>query len=193
MSEAIVTISDFEQYKPIPKSLQGEDFQPFIIRVQRDWLRRQLGKALYRDMTQNQDVAKYATLIQGGTATDSSGNTIDFFGLLPAVVYYAYADYLKQNDLKLTPAGSKTKKSNSSDMASKELIDSEYNKAMQNAYSYMTEVVDFLNDNKSTYSLFSGQKAVMRGSIRIGRVERQDFYSEDDNYKYGNNGGEFRG
>jgi len=103
MQEILVSKFDFDLYRPIAKSLEDKDFAPFVLRVQRGWVKDVLGDALYRDIHANKSEARNTTLLDGGTDTNSSGDTIDFFGLKPAIICYAYANLLQRSEVNVTP------------------------------------------------------------------------------------------
>lgn len=180
-NELLIDRGDIALYRSLPQSLSWEDLTPIILNVQRGWVRQSLGLAQYRDLHVNQTDSKYQNLLNG-TVYTLNGETVDFFGLKPAIALYTYAVYLKQADLRLTPSGNKRKRANQSDNSTEESIDKEYQKAMGEAGSYLRECLLYLANNSTTFPLFKGI-AQARDSIRIGTAQHKDFYSEDENWR----------
>ena len=180
MSELLIDRNDFELYRPLPRTLDWESIVYVVIRIQRGWVCNALGRGLYYDVCTNQAQARNVTLLDGGTTTVNN-NTAYFFGLKPAIVLYAYANYIKQNDMRVTRAGNKVKMSAESETSPYAAIVAEYNKAMSEAQDYMTQVIEYLNDNASSYTLWKGGSPP-RGAIKVGGAGNIDFYSEDTNY-----------
>jgi hypothetical protein len=179
MSEILVSRTDFVAYRPLPATLDFErEIEPCIIRAQRGWVRDALGAGLYRSVWTTQTGAN-ATLINGGSY-EFNGQTVDYFGLKPAIVMYAYALYIGQSDMKLTRAGNRQKRSSTSDVSPADKVSNEESKAMGEAQGYMADAICFLHANASDYPLWQGgRRKEVRGAIRIGLAPKPTFYSED--------------
>lgn len=183
MAEVLINRNDFELYKPLPKTVDWESLVPVILRMQRGQLRDLLGAALYYDVHTTQ-TGNNATLINGG-AYSYEGNTIDFYGLKPAIVLYSWASFIKGNDFKVTLSGNKKKRANESENADNLLIMQEYQKALNEARGYMDEVLKYLITNRGTFPLWQGYAKPAKGGFKVGIATQVDWYSEDDNYKFG--------
>ena len=180
MSEILVSRTDFVAYRPLPASLDFErEIEPCIIRAQRGWVRDALGAGLYRSVHTTPTGAN-AVLINGGSYQASNGQTVDYFGLKPAIVLYAYALYIGQSDMKITRSGNRQKRNNTSDASPTEMVTGEKGKAMAEAQGYMADAICFLHANASDYPLWQGGRhKEIRGAIRIERAPKPNFYSED--------------
>lgn len=184
MAEQLVNRADFENVKPLPASVENEALDPVILRVQRGWVRDALGKALYRDVHANPASGSNPTLLSGGTYT-LNGDTVDFYGLKPAICAYVYALLVKDR-VRLTRSGAKLKQGTESVIASPEETTREYTRLMGLAETYMGDVLEYLRENRSSFPLWDYEH-YSRGSVKIGSAKQPDFYSEDENYRFGRN------
>jgi hypothetical protein len=184
MNELLITENDFRLYAPIPPNLNFERMIVSVIHAQRNFIRAFLGKAQYYDLHTNQTAAKYVTLLGGGTYT-VNGQTSDFFGLKPAIVLYAYATFLNDNDMRVTRTGDRVKASDVSENASPEMIQAEYKKALDNAKRYIDEAYYFLTQNASDYPLYMPSNSA--GGTNIESVGHSQFGNRRG-YQYGANG-----
>ena len=84
---ALITISDVQTYRKIdPKIIQAK-FDAYVNEVQRKNLRELLGDALYYAfMADDRSAGIYKDLLDGKTYT-YSGDTIQYYGLVPLLVY----------------------------------------------------------------------------------------------------------
>jgi len=166
-------------YRPLPASLDFErEIEPCIIRAQRGWVRDALGAGLYRSVWTTPTTTANATLIGGGSF-EQFGQTVDYFGLKPAIVLYAYALYIGQSDMKITRSGNRQKRNSNSDASPTDTVAGEKGKAMAEAQSYMVDVIEFIRANASDYPLWTGGRKEIRGAIRVGLAPKPNFYSED--------------
>jgi hypothetical protein len=186
LNELLIERADFDLYRPLAPTLDfATQFEPIILRVQRGWLRDVLGPALYRDLHTNPDGTANAALL-GGDSFTLNGQTVDYFGLKGAIVCYTYAQYIKQNDMRVTRAGNKRKRTAESENAANENINAEYQKAMGEAVMYLSNALQYLLANASTYPLWVGAK-LPRGGVRVGVAPQHSFYTENNEEYYGRN------
>jgi len=172
MNELLVTENDFRLYAPIPPNLKFERVINAIIKAQRNYIRAFLGKAQYYDLHTNQTDAKYLTLLGGGGYT-LNGQTVDFFGLKPAICLYAYAVFINDNDMRVTRTGDKVKQSDVSENATPAMIQAEYSKALNEGKRYLDEAGYYLAQNASTYPLYSANYSA--GGTSISSVGHSQF------------------
>ena len=185
-NEILIEERDFRLYAVIPPHLDFSRFETSILKAQRGEVRQYLGGGLYRDLHVNQTDAKYVSLLDGSTYS-WQGQTVDFFGLKPAIVLYAYAHYLNDNDLRVTRAGNKIMDTDISENATPEMIEAEYTKALSSALGYLVETGRFLDDNTSTYTLWQGAqgtatKGTMISSSSNARFGRSNKYNKENYY-----------
>lgn len=184
MNELLITDTDFRLYCPIAHKVDFERFVSSILKAQRGEIRSFLGRGLYRDLHVNQSDANYVSLLDGGTFT-WQGQTVDFFGLKPAIVFYAYAHFMNDNDLRVTRTGNKILQSDVSEQATPEMMEAEYQKALNDASKYLIETAMYLDSNASTYPLWKGEGNIAtRGTVVS--VVRQAEYGRG---YFGNNNG----
>lgn len=184
MNELLITENDFRLYAPIPPNLNFERLISSIIQAQRNYIRNFIGKAQYYDLHTNQTDAKYLTLLAGGAYT-VNGQTVDFFGLKPAIALYAYAVFLHDNDMRVTRTGDRVKASDVSEQATPEMLRNEYSKALDNAKRYLNEAGYYLAQNATTYPLYSATLA--GGGTSISSVGHSQF-GASSGYTYGADG-----
>lgn len=182
--EQLVTRADFENVKPLPASVDNEALDPAILRVQRGWVRDALGKALYRDIHANPTTGSNPTLLSGGTYT-LDGNTVDFYGLKPAICAYTYAILMKDK-IRLTRSGAKVKQGTESTVASPAEVNKEYKRLMGIANSYMQDALEYLQTNSGSFPLWD-YSSYSRGPVKIGTAKQPDNYSEDEKHRLGRN------
>ena len=189
MNELLVTEADFRLYAPLPSHIDFERFTVSILKAQRGEIRSFLGRGLYRDLHVNQTDANYISLLTGGTYS-YQGATVDFFGIKPAIVLYAYAHFINDNDLRVTRTGNKVLQSDVSENATPAMMEAEYQKALNDASQYLRETADYLTDKASTYPLWQGrQNRATMGTVvsSVGHAEFTDSREDNGNYylKYG--------
>ena len=171
-NELLITEEDFKKYRPLPaQGFRFDELFPFILEAQRGWLRKTvLGEELYYAMEQNRTTSPYPDLING-VAYTYEDNTVYYYGLVPALVYYSWALFMRGNNMKITRSGNKTKSKSNSEDASAELQAAEYNKAMNNALMYANEVRRYLQKNNTTYPLYEPSQSP-QGAISVVNVTR---------------------
>ena len=182
MSELLVKQIDFENYRPLPATLPFNRLEPVILRVQRGWLRDILGKPLYYDVHTNPTTGGNANLL-AGVAYTLRNNTVDFYGIKPAICLYAYATYLKEADARLTNSGNKRKKADQSDDATPELVEAEFQKAIGEAGAMMAEAIEYLSANRSTFPLWVYTRRPRTG-VRVGVGLQHSTYNEQEGNGY---------
>lgn len=156
MEELIADFSQFAPYKFIPPAvIEDERLNTALLNTQRGQIRDLLGRALYLDMVNNLAQTKYVKLAAGETYT-FNGNTIQFFGLRPALLWYAYALYLQ--DIAVTPTKSGLKVKTGTDggeAVDKDSLIEEKTRAFAQGDMYASEVREYLERNASTYPLYA--------------------------------------
>lgn len=176
--EQLVIKSDFALYRDLNNVDYDDRVVPAIIKAQRSYIRSVLGKALYKDLIDNQTETKYSDLLNGAEYTDSSGNSVDFYGLKPVIILYSYGLFIKSDDVRVTRAGIKKKVKAESENVSEEKIESERQRAFNEATKYMREVLDYINTNKSDFPLFNQCQEPTKG-LRVGVNLQNSVYSND--------------
>lgn len=152
---ALITISDVQTYRAIDSKFNPTRFSAFVNEVQRKNLRGLLGDALYFDLFAVEPMpAKYTKLVDGGIY-EYNGNQVQYYGLIPALVYWWLAVAVREGDLFHSGYGAiqftNNPQQSFESAKEKERIAAGY---METAQGYANDAVKFLNTNKSDYPLW---------------------------------------
>ncbi len=155
MIENLASFEDFGEYKRIPPAILGDErLQTAVLNAQRGVIRDLLGKALYHDLINNRTVAKYVSLLDGATYSEN-GATVQFHGLKPAILWYAYAIALQDLSTTPTKAGLKVKEAvGGGTTVDQTALNDEKSRANAQGDMYAQEVREYLDANVSTYPLW---------------------------------------
>lgn len=149
----IITIQDIKEVRPLAQ-LDPQRVDPYITEAQENDLRPILGDALFYDFITNIDTTKYRELLNGKTYT-KDGYSIFFNGVKPMLCYFALARITQNNSINLTSYGAVQKRVDGSDPIDQRILGALITELRDVANSYQTRVIDFLNDNPTTYTLFN--------------------------------------
>jgi len=154
---ALITITDVRVYRQVDSKFDTIRFNAFLTDVQRKNLRQLLGDALYYDfMLDARTAGKYLELLTGKVYT-VNGQTAQYYGLKPALVYWWLAMAVREGDLFHSQVGAIQLTNNSvqnyESAKEKEKIALGY---METAQEYANDVIKFLNENSTTYPLWIG-------------------------------------
>jgi hypothetical protein len=156
MEELIADFSQFSPYKHIPPAvIEDERLNTALLNTQRGQIRDLLGRSLYLDMVNNLSDSRYLKLIGGETYT-FNGNSIQFFGLRPALLWYAYALYLQDIAVTPTRTGLKVRTGvDGGEAVDKDSLIEEKSRAFAQGDMYAAEVREYLERNAATYPLYA--------------------------------------
>ena len=158
MDRLLINIEDVRKYRDIDPKYDLERFNGFLMDIQRRNLRDLLGAGLFRDFMQNSTQTKYTELLSG-KSYEYDGETIDFYGLVPVLVYWILAKMTREGDIFQANYGSvefvNNPQQNYQAAKMKEAIAQDY---MISASEYENEVIRFLDENQSTYTLWDTKK-----------------------------------
>lgn len=170
----LINREDFRPFRDIADNIDAaRRLDTYIQEAQQHDIRPVLnacGKDFFYYITQNQQNTAINKLLEGGTYTDSDGDTIDFKGLKPAIVYYAYARFLSNQQVNVTRHGITAKTSQYSEPISGNTITRLIEEARSNAYAYMQEVEKFLCENETDYPLWNSGGRPPRKGITITSI-----------------------
>lgn len=158
MAESVlITIADVRNYRK-KVDLKIDDFDEFAGEIQRNNLRQLFGDALYYDfMNDDRTSGKYEELLNGKTYT-YDGNTINYYGLKPMLCYWWLAKFITEGEIYHSQHGSiqftNNPQQNFEETKQKRTVASSY---METAQNYANDVIQFLNQNSSTYPLWKSQ------------------------------------
>ena len=152
----LITYSDFSTYIDVSVNItSAKRIDPYIKEAQEFDIRELLGDLFYQRVTASPST--YATLLNGGTYT-YEGETYSFVGLKAAHVYFTYARFILNDDLRSTPSGLKRKLTNESEPISERSLSRYASQAREAANSYWNQCHRFLcRQTDSIYDDFCGK------------------------------------
>jgi hypothetical protein len=162
----LITIAEVQAYRRISATFNQDRFNSFVMEAQRTNLRGLLGDSLYYAfMADSRASGIYAELLNGKSYVVNA-ETIQYYGLKPALIYWWLAIATREGDLFQTNVGAVQFVNNpqqSFDTAKeKERIATNY---MQTAQGYANDIIKFLNANSSSYPLWK----------RLGETNKTNF------------------
>jgi hypothetical protein len=147
---SLVTLQDVQGLTPIPNSVPWNEIERYFDEAEWHDVRpflNECGEDFWYIFTNNITDAKYQSLLNGTTYTNSQGNTIEFRGLKPAIVHYGYARYIEHSQLFATRSGMRMKIGDDSEPVSAKRLDYLASKERNDAYAYAEQAIDFLEDS----------------------------------------------
>lgn len=166
MAKVILLQSNVNEFRRISDNYNENRFNSFAFEIQqtqlRELLRDPLYTALYNDLnaTTGQPVTtKYVELVNGKEYTKDS-NAITYYGLRPFLAYHWLALNVREGDYFQADYGNLQFSSNEQDNMTKidqKVIDRINSAYFKNITSYRNNIVEFLNENESTYTEWEGR------------------------------------
>ena len=126
-----------------------------------------LGSDFYYDVIN--DTATYATLLNGGTYTDSEGYTKSFQGLKKALGFFVKYEALPELMLQITNLGLQVNNSEFSNSASSAQRAEIRETALRQANALMDECLEYLDEKVSTYTRYKKGTYKTIGGIILER------------------------
>ncbi len=149
----LITIQDIQEVRPLAQ-LDPKRVDPYISEAQENDLRPILGDALFYDFVTNYENTKYRTLLNGSTYT-KNGYSVFFPGVKPMLCYFSLARITQNNVINLTSYGAVQKRVEGSEPIDQRILGSLVTELRDVANSYQTRVIDFLENDPTTYPLFN--------------------------------------
>ena len=158
---SLIDIDNVKGQRLISENIAQDKFDAFVKVLQRNQLRNLLGDAMYYDLFLNvTDIntiaAPYNDLVNGTTYT-YQGYTIYYYGLKPYLSWLFLIDYIFEGDHYYADYGNIAYADNPQDntkvssyRSKKEIKDGHE----QQANHYKCEIIKFLQENISTYTLW---------------------------------------
>jgi len=155
MAETVlITKADVEEVRDINKLYNQSRFETFAKEVQRVNLRDLLGSAMYYDFFENIAVQKYVDLLDGKTY-EYNGETIQYYGLKPLLVYWWLALNIREGSLFIGKQGVVEFTDNPQQHYKASAIASSIGKDyLGSAIIYSNNVKQFLDCHSSDYDLW---------------------------------------
>lgn len=139
----LVTSDDIRKYRPIAGNLDDiRRLETYINEAEQLDIIPVIGAELYKQITDNP--SNYNELLNGGYYNN---NTQHFAGLKAAICMLAYARFLPNNIINVTPFGVKEKLSIDSNTVDNKTLFYQINETRKIGLAYLQQVVDYLNIN----------------------------------------------
>ncbi len=168
----LISLSDFAGVRDLSSNIKEAELNTYIRMAQDSDLKPLLGEALYYDFTVNVANAVYQKLLNGDQYLDGSGNTVNYEGVKPMLIHYAYARYVQFANIKTTKSGFMNKENEYSEQISSKKEASMIAQAREMAKVYEDGVFKYLvekaTDNYPLWDGVVGEKA--SGSVRITAI-----------------------
>lgn len=147
MDKALIQIEDINQYAAAQiseSSINGSNTKAdhIVLAAQRKHIMPAISASVYRLLFTEQS-NRITELLRGGEMQDRQGDTVFYFGIVPALAIYSEAEYIKRNDLRYTATGNKRKQDNKSDYDST-LIEKVYKGRIDEANNYLMQCIWYL-------------------------------------------------
>ena len=146
-----------------PCTTDRETAEAMIAEAQRVELKPRLGDALYIQLMPEQPEDRFSLLLDGGVWGDPPKGLLT--GLKTALAYYALARIVRDGNIQTTTYGATVKTDQYSMNAETSERQRQYRELFEQADSYMTEVLDYLRDNRDLFPEYAGA-----GKLRSNRM-----------------------
>jgi len=176
----IATTDDIRGIRPIAVNLNDtKRMQPYLAETEKLQIIDCLGAKLYRAIDTNEgntlsytnyagsdvefDATEYSSLLNGGYY-EYDDCTYYCGGLIPAIVYLAYARFVLNNSLNVTAFGVTVKQGQLSEPADTKAVQIHANESKKVGDEYLVQVYDYI---KRKEGLVSGTKELKTTKIKI--------------------------
>lgn len=169
----LISISDFAEIRNISTNVNDATrLKQFIKEAQELDIKPVFGEEMYYDLMKNSSQTKYSELLAGKDYTYNNYN-YSFIGLKTIIVYYAWARFIENDNIKSTPTGFVTKTNEFSDPIPYKSIAQQADQARSAAYAYIQDMNMFLSRNNTTYTLFGvGQPNQIQKRARFTTISK---------------------
>jgi hypothetical protein len=183
----IIDQNIFQRYEDISLNIKPERLKVFIKKAQELDLKPFLGHALYYDFIKKfnddgsiKDTAPqtYKDLLNGSEYLDKHGHIVLYEGLMPMLVYFAFARFIEADAIHYTAAGPVIKHhDNAESLAPKDIVKLvQQQRSVANAHA--NEVEKFLWDNRVDFPLWQyneKNRSSRQAGPRIRSIDRTSF------------------
>ena len=156
IDDILIAKDDFKPYRDISENVEVERLDPWILEAQKQEMRAFLGPKLYLLMITDWDGAAFQDqrFIDLWNGVDVA-NEYRFYGLKPAIIYFAYARFLKNQKTVVTRFGVRNLDHDVSEQEDAAATRTRQGEAQSMAVSMQSDAELFLNDNRNDYPEFS--------------------------------------
>ena len=140
----LITTNDIRKHRPIADNIDDQRrLAMYIEEAEKIDIIPVIGAELYKDCNEHPD--EHEILLNGGYYND---NINYFAGLKAAICLLAYARFLPNNNINITPFGVKEKISLDSNEVSDKSLFRQINEARNTGLAYLQQVLDYIQFNQ---------------------------------------------
>ena len=175
----LIQKSDFTDYRDISANVGDERIVPFVLEAQTIELQNFLGPELYLELITDWDdinkvfqTQKFIDLWEG---VDVTGK-YRFYGLKPALIYFCYARFLKNQNVVVTRYGVRNLVRDESEINSDESTRTKQGAAEQMAIQFQDRAAVYIEDNIDDFKSWPryGKNENQKGVYHL--VNRNNYY-----------------
>jgi hypothetical protein len=198
MNPILIDQTTFQRYEDISVNIKPDRLKVFVNKAQDLDLKPFLGYALYYDFIKHfnddgtiKDDApqSYKDLLNGSEYLDQHGYIVLYEGLLPTLLYFAFARFIEADAIRYTSSGPVIKSLDSSIPAAPQYITKLVQQQRSVANAHTNEVEKFLWDHRADFPLwrFSNKnKNARQPGPRIRSVDKTNFNYPGGSYNQTN-------
>lgn len=187
MNPILIDQTTFQRYEDISVNIKPERLKVFVNKAQDLDLKPFLGYALYYDFikhfnddgTIKDDAPQpYKDLLNGNEYLDKHGHIVLYEGLLPTLLYFAFARFIEADSIRYTSSGPVIKTHDNSTSAAPQYITKLVQQQRSVANAHANEVEKFLWDHRDDFPLWrfsSKNKNARQAGPRIRSVDKTSF------------------
>ena len=156
----LLTQDDFKPYRDISDNVDFARLEPWILEAEKQEMRSFLGQPLYLAMINDWDVptlafqtARFIDLWNGLDVADE----YRFYGLKPAIIYYAYSRFLKNQKTNVTRFGVRNLENDVSAQEDATATRTRLGEAEAMAIGMQSNAETYINDNIDIYPEYTTQ------------------------------------
>lgn len=168
----LITIDNIMEFRPIAEAIPQGRILPYIAEAQLHDLRPLLGDALYLDFMNRYDNnadSKYTVYqeLLNGKDYSYGGQTLNYPGLIPFLVYFTLARFYVNNPINVTRFGITQKKDQDSDPVDPRVLTNAVAELRSIGLAYQADIVKFLTTNGTSYPLYNYQDGSALGQTGV--------------------------
>lgn len=198
MIPILIDQNTFQRYEDISVNVKPERLKVFINKAQDLDLKPFLGHALYYDFikhfnedgTINDDTPQpYKDLLNGSEYLDKYGHIVLYEGLLPTLLYFAFARFIEADAVHYTATGPVIKHHDNGDAVAPADIIKLVQQQRSVANAHANEIEKFLIDNRTDFPLWhynEKNKSSRQAGPRIRSIDKTTFNHPGGSYNQTN-------
>jgi len=188
----------FQRYEDISANVKPERLKVFITKAQDLDVKPFLGRSLYYDFIQhfNEDGSikddapqHYKDLLNGSEYLDKRGHIVLYDGLLPTLLYFAFARFIEADAVRFTASGPVIKQHDGANALSSSDVAKLVQQQRSVANAHANEVEKFLWDHRADFPLWEqngNNRSARQSGPRIRGVDKSDFNYPGGSYSQTN-------